>query len=478
MKTMIKNLVLTTSCLAIASCGSTSKQPQKPEAQVFKPSSSFKLPSFEEKTLSNGLTVLFVPDESLPYVSYSLLVKGGSSIDPADQSGLTAFVADLLDQGTAKHTAPQLADALADLGSEFEGSVTSDYALFGCSALSSDAGALADLFTEILTQPSFAAEEVERTSKKTIAQLKKRIDSPDAFIDLAWDESIFGPNHPYSHPVNGTVKSVQQFKRKNIIQHYLKFFRPNNSILSVVGKITPEVRTKIEESFGHWEKRNITPPTLPDVPKVEGMQLLVVNKPGLVQSQIRIGHPGIKRNDPDFLTLRVANTILGGAFSSRLVNHVRRDLGLTYSISSAFDARQGQGVFEVSTFTKNQTLAKTIEESMVVLNEFKNKGVSEEEVNQAKGYMAGMFPTSIETAEKLAFNLMVLRLYGISDNYLRHYLGNLADINADQVNRAIKAHIDPSNVKMVTFSSASDVAAQLKTLKGVNVTVKKASDYQ
>lgn len=477
MKTSLRKTVLALSCLAFtASCGTSGSSPNSP-MQVFKPSSSFKLPSFDEKTLANGLTVLYIKDESLPYISYSLLIKGGASTDPADASGLTSFVADLLDQGTAKRNATQVADELASIGAEFSASVTSDYALFGTSALSSDADPLLNLFSEIITQPSFAAEEVERATKRTVAQLRKRVDSPEAFVDLAWEDSIFGANHPYAKPVSGTVSSVEKLRRKNIIQHYLKYFRPNNSILAVVGKVTPEIKQKVETAFSTWEQKKINLVTLPDVPKVEGTQVVLVNKPGLVQSQIRIGHGGIRRNNDDFLTLRVANTILGGAFSSRLVNHVRRDLGLTYSISSGFDARQGQGVFEISTFTKNQTLGKTIDETMNVVRTFTEKGVTPAEVEQAKGYLAGMFPTSIETAEKLAFNLMVLRVYGISDSYLRNYLSDLSDVSADDVNKAIKKYIDPSNVKVVVFSS-NEVAPQLKAIKGASLTVKKASDYQ
>lgn len=477
MNTTIRKTVLALSCLAFATSCGTAAPKENSAVQVFKPSSSFKLPSFDEKSLSNGLTVLYIKDESLPYISYSLLIKGGSSTDPADASGLTSFVADILEQGTAKRNATQIADELASIGAEFSASVSSDYSLFGTGALSSDAEPLLNLFSEIITQPSFAAEEVDRSTKRTIAQLKKRVDSPEAFIDLAWEDSLFGAGHPYSKPVSGTVASVEKLRRKNIIQHYLKYFRPNNSILAVVGKVTPEIRQKVETAFGSWEPKKVAAVTLPDVPKVEGTQIVLVNKPGLVQSQIRIGNPGIRRNNPDFLTLRVANTILGGAFSSRLVNRVRRDLGLTYSISSGFDARQGQGAFEISTFTKNQTLGKTIEETMSVVRTFTDKGVSEAEVEQAKGYLAGMFPTSIETAEKLAFNLMVLRVYGISDNYLRDYLSDLSDVSAADVNKAIKKYIDPANVKMVVYSSA-EVAPQLKAIKGANLTIKKASEYQ
>ena len=261
------------------------------------------------------------------------------------------------------------------------------------------------------------------------------------------------------------------------MQFYLKAFQPANSILAVVGKFTPDLKAKIEQGFGSWEKREVSDSKFPELTPQEGRQFRLVDKPGLVQTQIRIGSYGIKRNDSDFLALRVANTILGGAFESRLMNRIRKELGLTYSINSAFDARRDRGPFAVETFTKNATAGKTVTETLKVLEDFRASGVTSAELDRAKGYLQGLFPAAIETPEKLAYNLLVLRLYGISDSYLTNYPRDIDDLSVSEVNRAINKHLDPKNLKVLVYSNSNDVLTQIQeAAKPASVEVLKASD--
>jgi zinc protease len=431
--------------------------------------------TYEEKTLPNGLKILYIEDKSLPYVSYSLMIKAGSSRDTAEDAGLSAFVADLLETGTAKHSAIELSDALGKIGVEFESSVSFDYTLLAASALNSDAEALLSLFSEIVMQPAFSEAEVSRLRQQILAQIERRVDNPEAFSQRAWDQYLYG-SHPYGLPESGILKSMRSIKHKQIIQHYLKFYRPNNSYLSIVGQYTPELQKKIEAVMGAWQKRDVPPLTFPKIPDISGVQLQVVDKGGMVQAQVRMGEKGIARSNPDFLTLRVANTILGGAFSSRLVDRVRKELGLTYSISSAFDARQDLGPFEISTFTKNQSVAQVVDETLKTLATFREKGVTSDEVERAKGYMKGTFPVAIETAEKLAFNLMYLRLYGIPDTYLSNYLRDVDHISVGMVNHAIQHYIDDKNIKVLVYGNAKEILEQFKGKRAVEV--KAASDYK
>jgi zinc protease len=425
------------------------------------PDSSYHLPAFEEKKLENGLTIIYIDDQTLPYISYSMMVKGGASTDPEDLPGLSSFVGGLLEQGSDQQSAPQIADSLAQLGANFDELVGADYSQFNVGSLSGDALPLLKLYHEILTQPAFSESEVDRLRKIYISDLKRSADNPEVFVETAWDRFLYPEAHPYSHSPLGTEKGLAAIKRKNIIQQYKKYFRPNNSYLSVVGKLTPEIKTAVETTFGSWEKRDVPTVSFPALTNATHTSLRLVNKSDLVQAQIRLGEFGIKRNDPDFLSLRVANTILGGAFSSRLVDHVRRDMGLTYSIYSEFDPKQDVGPFEIGTFSKNETVGKTIHETMSVLTTFHDKGVTAQEVEEAKGYLSGIFPTSIETAEKLAFNLMVLRLYSIPDSYLSDYLSNLDKISVSDVNQAISKHIDPKNIKILVYGNARAISSQL-----------------
>ncbi len=485
MRKVSKSLASLLALLALASCTSKEKAPEtkvNPDGStsvVYNNSASggdgFKLRDYEEKTLPNGLRILFIPDQSLPYVSLQMLVRGGASQDPEAQSGLASFVAELLDKGTAKRSAPQIANDLGQLGAAFDASASEDFTMITASALSMQAEPLLQNFVEIITQPAFSNAEIERMRKQIQAQIARRVDSPGAFAAVAFADFLYG-SHPYARPNSGTPKTVSGIKKKHLIQTYIRYFRPNNSILAVVGKYTPEYAKKIEESFGAWQKRDVPAPTYPQIPPIEGVQIRLVDKAGLVQSQIRMGHLGIKRQNEDFIALRMANTILGGAFASRLNSRIRKDLGLTYGVSSQFDARMDSGPFEISTFTKNESTGQLISETLKLLKEYKENGATSKEVETVRGYLKGIFPTAIETPEKLAMNLLLLRLHGIPDTYLTQYLREVDRLSTSDVNRVVKKYIDDKNLKIVVFSSAPAVQKQLEAIGKVEV--KKASDYQ
>lgn len=403
-----------------------------------------------------------------------MLVRSGSNQDPEGQSGLATLVAELLNKGSVKRSAPQLAQDLGQIGAEYDANASTDFTMISASGLSMQAAPLLNTFHEIVTQPAFSDVEVERMRKQVTALIQKRVDSPERFVELAFADFLFG-NHPYGRPSSGTVKSIEGIKKKNIIQHYLRYFRPNNAMLAVVGKYTPEFAKQIETTFETWAKRDVPPTTFPAVQPPQGLQIRLVDKPGLVQSQVRIGHLGIKRKNDDFVAIRLANTVLGGAFASRLNSRIRKDLGLTYGVSSQFDARQDRGPFEITTFTKNETVGQLVTESLKLLTAFKEEGVTSKEVEATKGYLKGIFPTTIETPEKLASNLLLLRFYDIPDSYLNDYLSTVDRLSTSDVNRTIKKYFDDKNLKVVVYSSAPAVEAQLKSLGTVEV--KKASDY-
>lgn len=461
----LSTIAVTAVTATLNGCASGGSKSGSSGSSVSDTRSGYRLRDFEEKTLPNGLRILFIPDQALPYVSLSMLIRSGSAQDPKGQEGLASTVAELLTKGTTKRSATQIADDLGNMGAELDANASYDYSVVSASALSNVSAGLLTNMLEVVTQPTFPDAEIERTRKQALAQLARLPDNADAFADLAFSSYLYG-DHPYGRPAIGTPKSLADLKKKNIIQSYLRNYRPNNAILAVVGQYSPDFRRKVEEGFGAWQQRDLPKTEWPVAAKPEGLGIRVIDYPGLVQSQIRIGTLGIQRSNKDFLALRVGNTILGGAFASRLNDRIRKELGLTYSIGSGFDARLEVGPFAVETFTKNATVGQTVSETLKVLEKFKTEGATSEEVERTKGYLKGIFPASIETPEKLAFNLMILRHYGIPDSYLTNYISSIDALSRSEINDAMSRALDTKNIRVLVYSKASDVVPQLEPLVG------------
>ena len=430
--------------------------------------SSFKLPKYKEVRLSNGLTVLLIKDNKLPSFSMQMLVKAGSSDDPVTKSGLANFTGQMLDKGTIKRNALKIADDLGQLGADFDVSVGLDYTIISSSSLSYHKDFLIDNFSEVLTQPLFSNSEINRLKTQTLAGIQNSVDHPSYLANVAFSSYLYGA-HPYGKRSEGSSKDVKSIKKKNIIRFYRKYYRPNNAILAVIGKFDESIVDQLESGLKNWTAQKIEKENFPKLNMADSLQLQLVNKPGLKQSQIRIGEIGIDRHNKDFLNLRIANSILGGAFYSRLMQEVRKKRGLTYSISSRFDALKEEGPFTIATFTRNDKVGETVKATIDTLKQFKEKGVSKEEVEMAKNMIIGQFPRAIETSEKLAFNLLILRFYGIPDSYLSNFVANVEDISVADVNQAIKEHIDTNKLKVLVFSPKATALKQLRDIGIVEV---------
>lgn len=453
----MKQLGLLLLTLTMLSCSSMQK------------SSKVELSDYRETTLKNGLKVLLMKDTSLPYVTFTMLVRSGSAADPENLAGLSSMTASLLKRGTAKRNATQIAESLDQIGADFSASVSKDYSVASASGLSFHQDKILKDFSEILTEPSFPSAEINRVRSLKINSLKQTVDDPGGFVSSILDSYLYG-SHPYANSASGTITDIRKIKKKHIIRHYVSTYRPNNSHLAVVGNFSDDIEKRLNSVFANWQPRKVDPVNVPSFPKIEGMQMELINRADLKQTQIRLGHEGIKRTNPDYLAIRVANSILGGGgFTSRLMSEVRKKRGLTYHISSYFDSRVSQGPFVVTTFTRHDKVQETISETLRVLKEFRQKGVTAEEVENAKALLKGQFPRAIETPEALAENLLILRFYGISDNYLTDYLSNIGRISEADVNRVIKKYIHPDKMKVLVYSSKSKVFGQLKTFGDVKV---------
>lgn len=409
-------------------------------------SGGFKPMTHKEETLENGMKILWIRDQKIPYFGLKLLLPVGGAHDPKGQEGVANMVASLLDKGTHKRSATQIASELERLGLSFGAAADEDSTFIGIEGLSIHSIKATEELFDLLTQSQFSKQELDREKELTQAQLRKMFDNPKSVASVAFEKALFD-EHPYAHLVSGNLKSLGKMSRKAVLDFYKSHYHPQGAILAVFGKFDQEEQKKVRELFSSWKGEGNSVPSIPQ-PQPAKPQVIFVEKSGLKQAEIRMGHLGIPRNNPDYLKLRVANTILGESFIGKLFSEIREKRGLTYSIYSYFDSREVPGPFIISTFTRLDKIPEMIEETKKVYADF-TAGVSEDDVNDAISYLKGSFPQVLETGEDLSRQLLILYRYGVSPDYLFDFMENVSQLDAKEVNEVLKTHFHPENLVIV-----------------------------
>ena len=435
---------------------------------------SFKVESPKKVVLENGLKVRLYEDRSLPYLSFYLLIKTGSAEDSMAQSGTAAMMSHLLDKGTANLSAEQLANRLESIGATFSQSVDHDFIMLSAQGLSFYHQELTDLFSEIVLRPSFKKTEMNRIKRRWVQHLDQMVENPSGLASLMYNRYFYG-EHPYARSSFGTKRDIKMMKRKNIFKYYLKYIRPNNAELAVVGRYPKSLIEDLNKKFKKWKNRTAARASFPSQSLIEETQVLLVNGPRLSQAHIVVGQSGVVRKSKDYLALKVINTILGGTFTSRLMSDVRAKKGLTYSISANLSSRKNAGALKVTTFTRVNKVKETLEAILQNLKNLGESGVTAEELAKAKAYLKGSFPRQLQTAESLAKTQMLLSHYSVEKSYLSDYIENLESLTLSEVNRVVREHWKQKKFKILVYGPKKKLLPQLRSF-GI-VKVKSYRDY-
>ncbi len=452
--------------------GCASQPPTKPVVNQISKTSKVALRPIRSVELENGLKIYFIEDQTLPRISLELLVKVGLPQEPVGLDGLNALTAELLEQGTQKKSATVLADEFGQIGTEMATSPGGDFTFLSADSLAKDKNQLLSLFSDVILNPAFKENEIDRLKSNVKARIIKKIDNPSGYTDDQFDKFLFG-DHPYAKDIAGDLISIKKITKSQITKHYLTWYRPNNSTLAVVGSLTPDFEEQVINAFKGWKARSFKNETMKELSQVDGLQVKLFSKTGLKQTQIRMGRLGVARKTPDFLALRAANEILGGGMASRLMQKVRDQLGLTYGISSGFEFRKDKGAFSISTFTKNESAGQTLQEAIKVYDQFIEQGITEKELNAAKAQMIAQFPRSLETADRFGYNLLLLDFYEIPTSYLTDFIANVEKISVDEVNLAIRKYLAVDQLKVVLFGDEKQILNQLESFKPEVIKVSK-----
>ena len=426
------------------------------------------LPPVTRATLDNGLRMTVTEYHELPLVEFYLIVGAGAAQDPAGKEGLAALTAGTLTHGTDKLSASQLARAVESLGGRLDASAGTDGTIVNAEFLAKDFRAGLDLLRQLLLEPAFARDEVRRARDEQAAGIVASLEDTSAVAEKCYAAFLYG-SHPYGHPIDGRRTTVPKLGRGDVTGFYERWYHPNDTILVLVGDVdTQDALGALREAFGAWRPRADalaarTPPPAP----LTARRVLLVDKADTTQTQIRFGNVSIARSDPDYLPATVANTILGGGFTSKLIEELRVKRSLTYAAWSMFAARLTGGDFRVGTFTKSPTTVQTLSLALQVEGDFRGKPPEPAALAKAKTYLRGQFPLKVESPDALAAKLAEIMFHGLPDDELVTYRSRVAAVAPEDVARVTREHMPaPEAVAVVVVGKAGEIRAPLEAQFG------------
>ncbi len=429
-----------------------------------------KLPPIQKVTLDNGLTVIVIEHHELPVVAFRLILKSGSASDPAGRGGTADLTAGLLRKGTKTRSATRIAEEIDFVGGRLGAGSGLDATYATCQVLTKHFDVGLDLLSDIILNPTFKEDEIERLRKQTLSAIAEGKQDPSSVADEKFSQFLFG-DHPYGRPSEGTEESVPAITREDILDFHRTYYVPNNAILAVVGDVeSKDVLAKVKAKFGRWSSGDVSQPVVATPPPVEGYQILLVDKPDLTQTYVCMGHLGIERKNPDYFPIRVMNYILGGGgFASRLVDEVRSKRGLTYDVGCRFDANKLGGAYQINTFTRNDSTAAAIAAIIDQIKRIRTEGVTDKELEDTKSFYSGYFPLQFETPSQIATQILDVELYDLGEDYIQNYREKINAVTKEDVLRVAQKYLDPDNLKLVVVSKADDVKASLEPLGSLQV---------
>lgn len=424
---------------------------------------SLKLPSYKKVTLKNGMTILLMEQHEVPFISFDMAIRAGSTSDPIGKEGLASMTADLMRKGTKNRTADQIASQLEGAGIGLSFGAGQDSTSAQAELLKKDLDTLLEVFFDVMTNSTFPQAEVEKLQKLNISGIKEAKDSAQSAIRRYYNAYLFG-NHPYGRPTSGDEKSLATITRDDIVKFYDSYYGPANIILSVVGDFSsPEMEKALTAKFGAWEKKTVPATKLAEPTQFKGKKLLLVDKPDTTQTFFMIGNVGVSRTNPDRVGIEIVNTLFGVRFTSLLNSELRIKTGLTYGARSSFAQNQVAGPFVISTYTQNSTTEQAIDLALEILNRLHEKGITEEQLKSTKAYIKGQFaPDTIEVSSQLAGILTDLEFSGLNEKEIDDFFTKIDAFTLADAQRIIKEYFPKENLVFTLIGRSQDISKLVK----------------
>ncbi|HUP88332.1 MAG TPA: pitrilysin family protein [Longimicrobiales bacterium] len=462
---MRRSITMALSALALMSA-SASAQKQTPPPAL--PLSPVAFPPFVERTLSNGARVLIVENHEQPVASVNLYIKGAGSIaDPDAKPGVADITASLIDAGTGKRTSKQIAEALEGLGVIEGTSASLEWGNISTTMLKTDLDAVMEIVADFLVNPTYPADEVDTYKKRSLTNLQVSLSQPATLAQRQFEMAVFG-KHPYGR--QQTTTGLRSITREDVVAFHQANYKPSNALFVVAGDVNPnEVTATLEKHFAAWKGTAPARPTYPVAPDRAQREIILVNKPGTVQASYRIGQTIVPATNPDWPALTVAQQILGGSSSAWLYKNLRDTKGFTYGAYSQSTQRVDPGYWYMWGDVRNAVADSALDMFIALAQQLKDKPVSQEDLDMAKGRLTGSFPLSIETPTQIAGQVATALLLGQGKDHVQTWRQRLGAVTAADVQSAAKKYLRPENSLIVISGDAQVLKPKLERFGKVTI---------
>lgn len=425
---------------------------------------SFEIPQIEKVDLENGIPLYYVQKEKLPIIKLILISSAGSINDPIDKKGLAFLTSLLIDEGAAEYDALQLNNELEKLGTIFSINANHDTFIFSLLSLKEYFARSLELLSKIIMEPRFEEKDFAREKKRMLDKILQLKDEPSFIASSAFEKKLLSPS-PYSFPEIGYESTASSIKRDDVIDFYNNKFLKSNFSTVIVGNIT---KSEVVDLFNKYFSKLKTS-TLEKydsiIPKHNFRNIFFIDKKESAQSEIRIGNIIKQRKAEDFYAAKLVNTILGGAFTSRINLNLREKRGITYGAGSSLNYYRSAASFEISTAVNIKNTEEAVSELINEMNLIRQQ-IYDNEIEFAKSYLIRQFPSKFETYSQVARNISPLIIHNLPLDYYHKYEDAIANVKKDEIQKAAIEYIKPANSVILVVGDKSIVQPQLSSLFG------------
>ncbi len=438
--------------------------PRPPKPDRLRP---VQFPPFNELALPNGMTLLLVENHEQPTLSLSLSFRAGSAFDPAGKEGVAAFVAELLTKGTPARNADQIAAAIEGVGGSIGASAGDDFLTASVDVLSDHADLAFSLLGDVTRRATFPEQELELARTRYLSALEVELSQPQNVAARTFQQEIYG-RHPYGR--NTSAAAYKAITRDDVVAFAGRRLRPGGALLVVAGDITlPRARELAMQAFGGWSGAAPPAPAFPAPPPKRGTDILLVNRPGSVQSNIVIGNTTFLPTDTTYYAARLATQVLGGGSDSRLFTILREQKSWTYGSYAALRRNRGIGFWQATFEGRTEVTDSALTELLHQIDRIRTEAIPDSELAAAKGFLVGSFPLTIETPRQIAQVVSTARLLGLGPDYVQRYRERLSRVSAVRARAAAQRVIHRNALAIVVVGDAKALYEKLKPIAPVRL---------